>query len=276
MAVKRLRFASRKVGGVEIEQPEMFFEWANLPVAHGYGLAAFAFHVQAEYQRYEKQGVKLGDAVLHGIRDHLDLVDDELLISNFYGGLQILNEMPPLRNVGLNDEGQLYADLDIAGASKEDVFDALRPGARSQVREVAERSMILGALEVRGRPESALAKKVPIEWGSFLAGVEWDRGRAMMILDGAKLYDVEVRVSPRLRPKDIPARRKGVEKAPLSPRRSAILQAMNKLWPDGQPDYLTTKERDRAIIAQLQKDGLTAPHPRTIKRALDATTRDKR
>ncbi len=98
----------------------------------------------------------------------------------------------------------------------------------------------------------------------------------MMILDGAKPYDVEVRVSPRLRPDDIPARRKGVEKTPLSPRRSAILQAMNKLWPDGQPDYLTTKERDRAIIAQLQKDGLTAPHPRTIKRALDATMRDKR
>lgn len=41
MAVKRLRFESRKTAGVEIEQPELFFEWTNLPVAHGYGLAAF-------------------------------------------------------------------------------------------------------------------------------------------------------------------------------------------------------------------------------------------
>ncbi len=92
----------------------------------------------------------MGDALLRGIRGHLDLAGDELLISNFYGGLQVLNEMPPLRNVGLNDEGQLYADLDIAGASKEDVFDALRPGARSQVREVAERSIILRAKRYGG------------------------------------------------------------------------------------------------------------------------------
>lgn len=277
MAVKRLRFESRMIGGVEVEQPEIFFEWTNLPVAHGFGLAAFAFHVDAEYRRYERQGLKLGEALLRGIRRHLDLESDELRISNFYGGLQILNEIPPLKNVGLNDEGRLYADISEVGVSSDDVFDALRPGARAQVREVAERSIILQALDVRGRPESPLASKIPIEWGSFLAGVEWDRGRALMILDGAKLYDVEVRVSPRLRPDDLPARRKkALQDPPLSPRRSAILQAATQLWPNGQPTNLTTKERDRAIIGQLQKEGRTAPHPRTIKRAFDAVRQDKR
>jgi hypothetical protein len=242
MAVKRLRFVTRKTGGVEIEQPEIFFEWTNLPVAHGYGLAAFAFHVDHENRRWEREGL----AMLLGIRRFLDLEADDLLISNFYGGLQILNEIPPLRNVGLNDEGLLYADLDAEAVNKEDVFDSLRPDARKQVRSVAERAIMLQALEVRGRPESPLATKVPIEWGSFLAGVEWDRGRALMILDGAKLYDVEVRVSPRLRPDDVSAcRRKEEVESALTPRRHAILEATRNLWPDGIPQHLTTKERDR-------------------------------
>lgn len=272
MAVKRLRFKSQKIGGVEIEQPEIFFEWTNLPVAHGYGLAAFAFHVEAENRKWQsKFAGQLGEAVLSGIRGHLDLPNDELRISNFYGGLQILNEIPPLRNIGLNDEGLLYADVDVKDAAKEDLFDALRPDARRQVREVAARAIILGALEVRGRPSSPLASKVPIEWGSFLAGVDWERGRAMMFLDGAKLYDVEVRVRPGLRPSGVSKQRhKLSDQMPLSPRRVAIVEAVRSLWPEGPPKTLTKKERDRQILAWLQKQGQTLPHPRTIKRALDA------
>lgn len=231
-------------------------------------LQLFAFHIEFEARRWARRGTTIGENVFSR---HLDLPVDDLRISNFYGGLQILNDIPPLRNVGLNDEGKLYADLDGPGPSKDEIFDALRPCARARVREVAERAIILRALEVRGRPESPLAAKVPIDWGSFLAGLDWDRGRAMMILDGAKLYDVEVRVSPRLRPDDLPAREeKGESQAPLSPRRLAILQAAQVLWPQGLPVHLTKKERGRAIIGQLQKQGLAVPHPKTIKRAFDS------
>lgn len=267
IAVKRLKFKSRKAAGVEIEQPEFFFDWANLPVAHGYGLAAFAFHIEFERRRWQRRGTVISEDVF---ARHLDLGSDELRISNFYGGLQILNDIPPLRNVGLSDEGLLYADTSADGISKEEVFDTLRPGARDQVRQLAERAIFLQALEVRGRPESPLASKVPVEWGSFLAGIVWDRGRALMILDGAKLYDVEVRVAPRLRPDDLPRQAPKQDSAPLSPRRLAILQAAAELWPRGCPPHMTKKERDREIIAQLQKKGLAVPSPKTIKRAFDS------
>lgn len=129
---------------------------------------------------------------------------------------------------------------------------------------------MLQALEVRGRPESPLAAKVPIDWGCFLAGFEKDRGRAMMLLDGAKLYDVELRVTPRLRPTGLPVARKPMNEHAIPPRRLAILEVATELWPEGPPPNLTKKERDRAIIDRLGSRGQAVPHPKTIKRALES------
>lgn len=267
MAGKDRGFKSRIVAGSEIEEPQAFFEWTKLPFTSAHALAAFAFHIEFENAKWRKRVSRIS---LPNLGRLLDLDSDQLRISSFYGGLEILNDIPPLRNIGIGEDGRLLAQSDVPVPSHEELFDSLRPDARASIRRISERAITLQALEVRGRPESPLASKVPIDWGCFLAGYSKDRGRALMILDGAKLYDVELRVAPRLKPSDLPSSR-DESHVVVSPRRVAILEAARDLWPGGIPPNLTKKARDRAIIERLSAQGQAVPHPKTIKRALEGS-----
>lgn len=88
------------------------------------------------------------------------------------------------------------------------------------------------------------------------------------MLDGARLYDVELRVCPELLPSDLPSQETSPEVEQTSAKRAGIQDAVRELWPDGIPKGMTVKERDVAIMTFLEQNGVTAPSSRTIRRAL--------
>lgn len=271
---ERSKIPQRLTSGVTIELPSHFFHWTILPYARCFAIAAFAFHIERAYSRSDLLRGKVDDPFDPGIRDWFGLEGFRLHVSAFYGALQILDPPAPFSELSITDEGDLGSTPSIIPGvmspepDRTRVFDESWPIARRKVRELLQHTIILGALEVKGRRESALAKKEQIEWGCFTAGLEWDRKRCLFNLDGAKLYDVELRVSPDLRPGDMPANEVEPAVEARSAKRAGIHHALRELWPNGIPKGMTTKERDAAIMAFLEQNGVTAPSSRTIRRAL--------
>lgn len=262
----------RRTAGVTIEMPEIFFNWTILPYAQCFGIAAFAFHVEHAYRTSAVLRRKLSDPDDVGIRDHFGLEGDQVRISNFFGATLVEPAWQPFRRLAISDEGELYSELEAGSPMTSKIeqrmlFDRARPDARRQVKEVLERAIILRALEVRGRRESALARKEEIDVGCFYAGLEWDRARALFILDGAKLYDVELRVRDQLAPEDLSVI-KDAQAQRVGAKRAGILEAFSTLWPNGIPAGMTVKERDKAICGFLQRNGVSPPSSKTIQRAL--------
>ncbi|QGZ93508.1 hypothetical protein [Terricaulis silvestris] len=270
----RFEIPSRMTCGVKIEFPESFFRWTILPYAHCFAIAAFAFHVEHGYRRNELLRPKLDDPSDPGIRNWFGLEAHRLNISSFYGALRIEDPSEPFQELSINDEGDLHSvpsflpGVMFPEEERTRVFDESFPIARTKVKHMLEHSIIIGALDVKGRRESALAKKEQIEWGCFTAGLEWDRHRCLFNLDGAKLYDVELRVSPRVKPEDVDVQQITEEPKARSAKRAGIKDAVNQVWPEGIPKGLTIKERDGAIMAFLERNGVTAPSAKTIQRAL--------
>lgn len=273
MESEELKIPTRRTSGISIELPEEFFRWTILPFAHCFGVAAFAFHVERGYRRSALLRPKLDDPNDLGILDWFDLRDEGARISTFYGALRVERPFAPFTELAISDEGKLYASVAEEHTYRDQgeltvLFDASRPNTRQQVKRLYQHSIVLEALQVRGRPNSTLAKKQDIEWGCFMAGLEWDRDRALFVLDGAKLYDVELRVNPALLPPDMTLKPTKSESANETAKRSGILDAARQLWPDGIPAGMTVKERDNAIMAFLERKGVLAPSARTIRRAL--------
>lgn len=274
MELEEVSVPTRRTSGINIELPEQFFRWTILPFAHCFGVAAFAFHVERGYRRSSLLRPKLDDPNDLGILDWFDLREEGARISTFYGALRVERPFPPFTELAIDDEGKLYASADDEHPYRDQgeltvLFDASRPKTRQQVRRLYQHSIILDALQVRGRPNGALAKKQEIEWGCFMAGLEWDRDRGLFMLDGAKLYDVELRVNPALLPPNMtlkPSTKS--EQTSETAKRSGILDALRHLWPGGLPAGMTVKERDNAIMAFLERKGVVAPSARTIRRAL--------
>lgn len=270
----RLDIPNRFTCGIGIELPESFFRWTILPYTHCFAIAAFAFHVERGYRRSDLLRARLESQIDPGIRDWFGLQDCQLRLSAAYGALQIEDPPEPFQDLSIADDGELYSVPSIipgvmfSEAERTRVFDERWPIARRKVKGMLQHSIIIGALEVKGRRESALAKKEQIEWGCFTAGLEWDRHRCLFVLDGAKLYDVELRICPDLMPDDLPRSSSLPDAEATSAKRAGIHSAARELWPEGIPKGMTVKERDAAIMAYLERNGLAAPSSRTIRRAL--------
>lgn len=165
---ERPEVPSRLTCGVHVEYPELFFRWTILPYAHCFAIAAFAFHVERGYQRSDLLRHKLEDPADPGIRNWFGLENHQLRASSFYGALKIEGPAEPFQELSITDEGKLYSVPSLLPgvlfpeAERTRVFDEQHPIARDKVRHMLEHAIIIGALEVRGRRESALAKKEQI------------------------------------------------------------------------------------------------------------------
>jgi len=242
-----------------------------LGYAHCFGIAAFAFHLE---QAFERTGDAAVRAYEPGLRGWLDLEADSVSIDPVWGALRIVDPIPPLHEIFVTDEGEVTArhekSTSAGSRNATEIFDELRPYSRSMIAGVLERSIILDALQVRGRRYDPLADKAEVASGCFLAGLKWQREKAAFILENAYLYDVELRVNPKLRPRDISSRETldQIPHAPRKPKSGAATEALKALWPNGIPAGLTAKDRYRQIEQHLRLQGLSIPSERTVRRAI--------